>query len=81
MSPITSQTKFRRFNFTENENPERLQELISKHFQSSKNPFKYVKFQLERAPETGRKHAQGVVFFNNQLRVGKYVPRQRSKYD
>jgi len=70
---ITSQTKFWHCSFTENVEPDRVYPTISNHFQSPNNQIRYIKFQIERAPDTGRKHVQGFVAFNAQLRIGKYV--------
>ena len=76
---ITSQTKFWHCQFVENVEPDKVYPTILNHFHSADNQIRYIKFQIERAPDTGRKHAQGLVAFNAQLRIGKYVPGKRVK--
>jgi len=76
---ITSQTQFRHCQFVENVEPDKIYPTILNHFQSSNNQIRYIKFQIERAPDTDRKHAQGFVAFNAQLRIGKYIPGREVK--
>ncbi|CAG8537692.1 6042_t:CDS:2 [Paraglomus occultum] len=74
---ITADTKLQHFQFIENVEPDKIYTVVSNHFGDENpynypNPFHYVKFQIERAPDTGRRHVQDFAVLKKQARVANY---------
>jgi hypothetical protein len=82
MTKITSETRFRKFNFTLYERLDTIQKHIDKIFNTKSCPFQILQFQFEtnqNSTESGRYHAQGFAKLRKgqQLRIGHYNSKTR----